>query len=87
MGAGDRSDFQVSYEAEGTRAAEVATLPLPSWSEVEQELWDVLLDVRVVVDNGTPATGSTTTGSTNGELVAETVIAVGGGTLSRGSDS
>ena len=37
---------------EGTRAAEVATVPLPMWSQVEQELASVLRDVRVVVDNG-----------------------------------
>ena len=52
LGAGNHSPFLTSFDTEGTRAAEVATLPLPMWSEVEQELASVLRDVRVVVDNG-----------------------------------
>jgi Z1 domain len=83
--AGNRASFLASYDAEATRAAEVATLPLPMWRDVEQELDRVLSDVRVVVDNGISLDrldyGRV---DENGERVAETVIAVGGGTLSRG---
>lgn len=81
---GDHSDFEVSYEKEGTRAAEVATQPLPSWSEVEQELGDVLRQARVVADNGSSDDRLDYNRIENGVPVPETVIAVGGGTLSRG---
>jgi hypothetical protein len=82
--AGDHTRFLASYEAEATRAAEVATLPLPMWRDVEQELGHVLRDVRVVVDNGESEDRLDYDRVENGEPVAETVIAVGGGTLSRG---
>ena len=49
---GNHTTFLASFEGEGTRAAEVATLPLPMWSDVEQELATSCDDVRVVVDNG-----------------------------------
>ncbi|MDA4133823.1 MAG: Z1 domain-containing protein, partial [Thaumarchaeota archaeon] len=82
--AGDRTSFLTSYEAEGTRAAEVATMPLPMWSDIEQELGRVLSDVRVVVDNGESEDRLDYDRFEDGDPVAETVIAVGGGTLSRG---
>jgi hypothetical protein len=81
---GDYTRFLASYEAESTRAAEAATLPLPMWREVEQELGHALRDVRVVVDNGESEDRLDYDRVENGEPVAETVIAVGGGTLSRG---
>ena len=62
----------------------MATVPLPMWSQVEQELASVLRDVRVVVDNGSSDDRLDYNRDTNGGPVAETVIAVGGGTLSRG---
>ncbi|HET9896503.1 MAG TPA: Z1 domain-containing protein [Streptosporangiaceae bacterium] len=80
---GRSSPFRTSFDDEGTRAAEVATLPLPTWSKVEQELAVVLRDVRVVVDNGS-SDDRLDYNRADGEPVAETVIAVGGGTLSRG---
>lgn len=83
-GHGKHSDFQASYEAEGTRAAEVATLPMPSWSEVERELGEVLRDIRVVVDNGSSRDRLDYNRVEDNVPIAETVIAVGGGTLSRG---
>ena len=81
---GNQSPFLSSFDKEGTRAAEVATVPLPMWSQVEQELASVLRDVRVVVDNGSSDDRLDYNRDTNGGPVAETVIAVGGGTLSRG---
>lgn len=82
---GNRSPFLTSFDAEATRAAEVATLPLPMWSQVEQELAGVLCDVRVVVDNGKSDDRlDYNRDDAEGVPVAETVIAVGGGTLSRG---
>jgi hypothetical protein len=82
---GNHASFLASYDAEATRAAEVATLPLPMWRDVEQELDLVLSDVRVVVDNGISLDRlDYDRVDENGERVAETVIAVGGGTLSRG---
>ena len=81
---GNHSAFLTSFENEGTRAAEVATVPLPMWSQVEQELASVLRDVRVVVDNGSSDDRLDYNRVADGEPVAETVIAVGGGTLSRG---
>jgi hypothetical protein len=82
--AGNHASFLDSYTGEGTRAGEVATLPLPMWADVEQELDRVVRDVRVVVDNGQSYDRLDYDGVENGEPIAETVIAVGGGTLSRG---
>ena len=81
---GNHSRFLISYDNEGTRAAEVATVPLPMWSQVEQELATVLRNVRVVVDNGSSDDRLRLQPDRRNEPVAETVIAVGGGTLSRG---
>ena len=81
---GNRSDFLVSYEREGNKAAEVATVPLPLWRDVEQEIESILREVRVVVDNGSSDDRLDYGRVVNGEPVTETVIAVGGGTLSRG---
>jgi Z1 domain len=81
---GNRNPFHDSFANEGTRAAEVATIPLPGWSQVEQELASVLQDVRVLVDNGSSDDRLDYNRSANGVPLPETVIAVGGGTLSRG---
>ncbi len=81
---GDHSSFLISFDKEATRAAEVATMPLPMWSQVEHELAKVLRDVRVVVDNGSSDDRLDYNRVANDMPVAETVIAVGGGTLSRG---
>lgn len=81
---GNHGSFLASYEVEATRAAEVATMPLPLWKDVERELGRVLGDVRVVVDNGISVDRLDYSRVKNGEPVAETVIAIGGGTLSRG---
>jgi hypothetical protein len=80
----NHSPFLASFEDEGTRAAEVATMPLPTWSQVERELAGVLQDVMVVVDNGSSDDRLDYNRTEDGAPIAETVIAVGGGTLSRG---
>jgi len=81
---GDNSLFQTSFDHEATRAADVATEPLPEWSEVEQQLANVLRVVRVVVDNGSSDDRLDYNRVEDGTPVAESVVAVGGGTLSRG---
>jgi hypothetical protein len=81
---GNLSRFLDSYDEEAKRADGVATEPLPGWGEVEQELGNVLQGVRVVVDNGSSEDRLDYGKKENGETVVETVIAVGGGTLSRG---
>jgi hypothetical protein len=80
----DYSTFRTSFDNEAKRATEVATLPLPVWSQVERELANVLRGVRVVVDNGSSDDRLDYNRVADDEPVAETVIAVGGGTLSRG---
>jgi hypothetical protein len=83
--SGDNAVFLASYQKEATRIASEATAPLPSWGEVETKLETVLATTRVVVDNGYSEDrldyGRI---DENGEPTVETVIAVGGGTLSRG---
>ncbi len=83
--SGDTAAFLASYQKEATRLASEATTTLPSWGEVESCLGSVLGAVRVVVDNGYSEDrldyGRV---DENGDPIVETVIAVGGGTLSRG---
>lgn len=80
----DTSVFLASYQKESTRAAAEATLPLPAWNEVEKRLGTVLKSIRVVVDNGDSDDRLDYGRKENGRSIVETVIAVGGGTLSRG---
>ncbi len=81
----DDTELRQSYMAEAHRAAEVATKPLPDWEAVRRELQWVLRGVNVVVDNGSSEERLTYHRTDeNGEAVIETVIAIGGATLSRG---
>lgn len=80
---GDHARFLDSYEHEVTKVVQEATLPLPPWAAVERELDEVLRAIRVVVDNGN-SDDRLVYRRNDGEPVVETVIAVGGGTLSRG---
>ncbi|PWD44975.1 hypothetical protein ACN93_00715 [Gordonia paraffinivorans] len=77
----DFARFRKSFETEARRASGVATLPLPTWDALEPFVIAASSDVRVVVDNGESEDRLDYT-SKNGE--PETVIAIGGGTLSRG---
>lgn len=84
--SGDLEAFHRSFNDESERAATVATRPLPKWNAVAAELEGVLDACRVVVDNGysLDRLDYGRVDDVTGALVPETVIAVGGGTLSRG---
>lgn len=83
--AGRTDLFRKQFIAEVDRASEVRTVAVPSWDEVVPWLEPVLNDSRVVVDNGY-STDRLDYGRNDddGKPIVETVIAVGGGTLSRG---
>lgn len=81
----DQPELQKSFETESLRASEAATLPLPPWRDVKAELGSVLLDASVVVDNGSSEERLTYHHlDENGRPEIETVVAIGGATLSRG---
>ena len=75
-----RSDrFKQSFDRENGKVLNSDGTAIATWETVQEELGDVLESVRVIVDNG----------SSNDRLnydddSPQTVIAVGGGTLSRG---
>lgn len=82
---GDRSALRASYDREHDRAGTVATQPMPSWDQVAERISTTLADLRVIVDNGMSADRlDYDRRDAAGDLVREVVIAVGGGTLSRG---
>lgn len=83
--AGDHAILHKSYEEESPAAAEVASQRLPTWDEVANHLPTVLEEVRVIVDNGSSDDRlDYDRRARDGEPINETVIAIGGGTLSRG---
>ena len=83
--AGDESALRRSYDKESASAAEVASKPMPSWGDIATQLPKVLSELRVIVDNGSSDDRLDYDRRTNtGEPIVETVIAIGGGTLSRG---
>ncbi|WFE23305.1 Z1 domain-containing protein [Solwaraspora sp. WMMD937] len=77
-------DLDGCYRREAMRAKEVASVELPAWSKVKQAIARVLSDVRILVDNGESDDRLDYDRVVDGKPVPETVIAVGGGTLSRG---
>lgn len=82
---GDLDRFAASFETESVRAISVASQGVPSWPSVASEIPAVLAAIRVVVDNGSSMDRLDYEKSDeSGDPIAETVIAVGGGTLSRG---
>ncbi|MFC5177862.1 Z1 domain-containing protein [Nocardioides taihuensis] len=82
---GRERGLRESYESEANRASTVATEPLPSWSEALPHIAQVLDDLRVIVDNGSSVDRlNYDRVGPDGQPVKEVVIAVGGGTLSRG---
>ena len=82
---GDLTSFKASFEQESSRASEVATLPMPAWEKVSPLIAGVLDDVAVIVDNGTSRDRlDYNRVDESGNELPETVIAIGGGTLSRG---
>lgn len=83
--AGDAGGLESSYHAEIHRADEAATIPAPTWGETRVHIGEVLDALRVIVDNGSSddRLDYERTGPDDNP-VKEVVIAVGGGTLSRG---
>lgn len=82
---GNTVRFAESYSKEAGTASEVATVSMPPWGEVEPWIQEVIEETRVVIDNGSSEDrldyGRI---GTDGKEIAEKVIVIGGGTLSRG---
>ncbi|OYN88857.1 Z1 domain-containing protein [Parenemella sanctibonifatiensis] len=82
---GRTDKYEALWLAERARAAEVATRPMPDWRSINQELARVISDCQVIVDNGTSQQRlSYSDRDEEGQIIPQTVIAIGGGTLSRG---
>lgn len=82
---GETDAFRNSFEKESTVVCDIATLPTPDWADVKQSLGQVLKRARVLVDNGHSQDRlDYDREDEHGNTIPETVIAVGGGTLSRG---
>jgi hypothetical protein len=79
------SAFQATFDREARRVTGLNEESTPAWEAVASTLPSVISDVRVVVDNGSSDDrldyGRV---DADGNPITETVIAIGGGTLSRG---
>jgi hypothetical protein len=85
VNTGDHEQFETAWEDEQSRAAEVASEEMPPWNAIEPRISEVLLSCRVVVDNSESEDRlDYQRMDDSGTPIVETVIAVGGGTLSRG---
>lgn len=85
LAEGNRDAFRSSFDREIGAASEASTKPAPNWEDIEQFLEQALERARVVVDNGSSDDRlDYDREDENGKPIPETVIAVGGGTLSRG---
>lgn len=83
--SGDRDALHASYDRESQAAAIVASQRMPDWSAVAEQIAEVLQDLRVIVDNGSSEDRlDYDRRDDKGDPIAEVVIAIGGGTLSRG---
>jgi len=87
--AGDLSAVESELEKlwldERDRAAEVASKAMPAWPVIFEQVHGVIDAIRVIVDNGYSQDRLDYNRTDQfGNPVAETVIAIGGGTLSRG---
>ncbi|WP_135452765.1 Z1 domain-containing protein [Mycobacterium sp. DL99] len=83
--SGNTSTLEASYDREQARAASCATEPMPLWDELAEHISVTLSDVRVIVDNGMSDDRlDYDRRDKQGNPIREVVIAVGGGTLSRG---
>ncbi|WP_344057358.1 Z1 domain-containing protein [Nocardioides marinus] len=81
----DSRALRESYDREAARVAEAATEPMPAWEVVAEHVSDTLDSLRVIVDNGMSDDRlDYNRVDADGIPVREVVIAVGGGTLSRG---
>lgn len=82
---GRTDGFAESFEQEAHRASELTSHATPSWTHVQELLEPVLSDLRVLVDNGSSEDRlNYDRADEHGNKIPETVIAVGGSTLSRG---
>lgn len=71
--------FEKAWERESDRVPRSSDGPMESWSEIQAQIPAVLSDVEVIVDNG-----KSEDRLNYDDDCPRTVIAVGGGTLSRG---
>lgn len=81
---GNDADYQALWLAERPAASLSGLDPRDSWAAVRSQLVSVVHDVQVVVDNGSSDDRLDYTSSRGVDSDPQTVIAVGGGTLSRG---
>ncbi|RMB61445.1 Z1 domain-containing protein [Tessaracoccus antarcticus] len=72
--------LKAAWDEEVLKVASEATEPLPEWDNVQKEAKSVLKELEVIVDNGESADRL----NYDPEGPVQTVVAVGGGTLSRG---
>lgn len=83
--SGDLGQFADAWHHEHSRATEVATTQMPEWDQVSSHILGVISSCRVVVDNSESEDRLDYERKDEaGNPLVETVIAVGGGTLSRG---
>ncbi|MFI8694703.1 Z1 domain-containing protein [Dietzia maris] len=81
----DFNDFRAAYDTENERASDVATQAMPPWHVIQKHLPHVAQSTRVIVDNGFSTDRlDYEREDEEGNSIYETVIAIGGGTLSRG---
>ena len=84
-GEGERGGLRRTYADEADRVTEVGPKVPPAWEALEDEVERVLEEARVVVDNGRSDDRlDYARRDPRGNVIPETVIAIGGGTLSRG---
>lgn len=76
---GELELLRASWSRESQAVASEATLPLPAWEQVAVHLPDVLSNMEVIVDNG-----SSSDRLNYDDDRLRVVVAIGGGTLSRG---
>lgn len=76
---GNLESLRASWSVESRKVATEATLPLLAWDQVVPYLPEVLSDMEAIVDNGA---SNDRLNYDDGRL--RTVVAIGGGTLSRG---
>lgn len=76
--SGDLNVFLAAWQRESQRVAEFASEPMPDWGKVAKHIPTVVQSIETIVDNGCSPD------RLNYGKDARTVIAVGGGTLSRG---
>ena len=85
--SGDYTRFQSAYESEIRRCEEFSSFEMLGWDDIQPHLLSVLQDCQLIVDNSysTDRLDYEKPGeNASGASSSQTVIAIGGGTLSRG---